>query len=276
MLAAMTQPLSQAQDFRAESEALFALLADQPAAVFAQETQFKAWTINDVIGHLHLWNWAARLSLADPEGFQAFLKEMGAAFRSEGSWRAFERGWVKGLAGQPLLAAWRADMDETAAAFAVADPKARLAWVGPPMSARSSITARMMETWAHAQAVFDLLGVERAEHDRLINIAQLGVNTFGWTFQNRAETPPGPAPEVRLTAPSGVIWRWNEGAPGLVEGPAVDFCRIVTQTRAAADTAIRTQGETAARWMAIAQCFAGPPNDPPAPGTRFRRPAAPT
>ena len=37
------------------------------------------------------------------------------------------------------------------------------------------------------------------------------------------------------------------------------------------DTALRVGGETARHWMGIAQCFAGPPENPPAPGTR--RPA---
>ena len=55
------------------------------------------------------------------------------------------------------------------------------------MSARSSITARQMETCAHAQEVFDCLGQYRADTDRIRNIAHLEVNTFGWTFVNRGE-----------------------------------------------------------------------------------------
>ena len=43
---------------------------------------------------------------------------------------------------------------------------------------------------------------------------------------------------------------------------------MVTQTRSVADTALRLEGPVAKQWMAIAQCFAGPPHDPPAPGTR--------
>jgi len=31
---------------------------------------------------------------------------------------------------------------------------------------------------------------------------------------------------------------------------------------------IKTTGEAAEQWMAIAQCFAGPPEDPPPPGAR--------
>ena len=54
-----------------------------------------------------------------------------------------------------------------------------------------------------------------------------------------------------------------------MEGSATEFCQVVTQTRALADTSLRVEGEVARRWMAIAQCFAGPVSDPPEPGTRF-------
>jgi hypothetical protein len=57
-----------------------------------------------------------------------------------------------------------------------------------------------------------------------------------------------------------------------VEGSASEFCQVVTQVRNVADTRLRVSGETARRWMAIAQCFAGGPETPPAPGTRFRKP----
>jgi uncharacterized protein (TIGR03084 family) len=138
------------------------------------------------------------------------------------------------------------------------------------MSVRSSITARLMETWAHGQEVYDLLGVERVNTDRIRNIAVLGMNTFGWTFANRGLDVPQPVPHVRLTAPSGEIWEWNEQVAGdRVEGRAEEFCQVVTQVRNVADTSLAVVGDVAARWMSIAQCFAGPASDPPPPGTRF-------
>jgi hypothetical protein len=48
----------------------------------------------------------------------------------------------------------------------------------------------------------------------------------------------------------------------------------VTQTRNVADTGLSVTGPVAEDWMTIVQCFAGPPEDPPAPGTRFARRAA--
>ena len=58
------------------------------------------------------------------------------------------------------------------------------------------------------------------------------------------------------------------GSPERVEGSAVEFCQVVTQGRNIRDTRLTVKGEGAVRWMAIAQCFAGAPKDPPAPGER--------
>ena len=65
------------------------------------------------------------------------------------------------------------------------------------------------------------------------------------------------------------VWEWNDPSDeNRVAGTAVDFCRDVTQNRNVADTELDVVGETAAKWMSIAQCFAGGPVDPPAPGER--------
>ena len=118
----------------------------------------------------------------------------------------------------------------------------------------------------------DLLGVERRNGDQLRNVAHIGWSTFGWTFTvNELEVPPAP-PVLRLTSPSGELWEWGEQADGdaasTIEGSAEEFCQVVTQTRNIADVGLQVRGETAERWMEIAQCFAGPPETPPAPGTR--------
>jgi uncharacterized protein (TIGR03084 family) len=141
------------------------------------------------------------------------------------------------------------------------------------MSARSSISARLMETWAHGQEVYDHLGVVRVDADRIKSIAVLGTNTFGWTYATRGETPAGPMPYVCLTAPSGEIWEFGEpSTEEMVEGSASEFCQVVTQVRNIADTQIRVVGPVATDWMSKAQCFAGAPETPPAPGTRFTKP----
>ena len=179
--------------------------------------------------------------------------------------------WLDGLEGEALFAVWHETTGKLANAYATADPKQRVKWAGPDMSALSSITARQMETWAHGQEIFDVLGQQRKEGDRIRNICHLGVNTFGWTFINRKMDVPDPAPHVRLTGPSGAIWEWNDPQDeNKVEGDAVEFAQVVTQVRSIDDTRIQTQGEAAQTWMAMAQCFAGPPETPPRKGERNR------
>jgi len=258
--------MEQAADFLDETKALGALLADAPDAAFGEATQFKGWTVNDVIRHLHFWNRAAGLQLTDEPELVRILGAIGA-----GGMRAVEREVVP-QAGQALREAWLETAGQIAALYESADPKARLKWAGPDMSARSSITARLMETWAHGQEVYDHLGVERIDQDRIRNIAHLGVSTFGWTYQvRRMEVPPA-LPYVRLTAPSGAIWTWGEeGAANSVTGSATEFCQVVTQVRNIADTRLVVRGPVATQWMAMAQCFAGAAEPPPRPGTRFRR-----
>ena len=261
----------QPREFLEESDALYALLSARPESQLAFVTQFKAWSIEDVIAHLHLFNLAAALSVRDPAQLRTFFGELGRVREAGRTLREMTLERLAPLRGRALLERWRHDCEEIARDFEGVDPRTRLAWGGPDMSARSSISARLMETWAHGQAVFDRLGAVRVDADRIRNVAVLGVNTFAWTFRNRGLEAPTPAPRVLLEAPSGARWDWNpEAESDCVEGSATEFCQVVAQTRAWQDTSLRVVGEVARRWMSIAQCFAGPPEDPPTPGTRHR------
>jgi uncharacterized protein (TIGR03084 family) len=261
--------MQQAQDFCDESDALAGLLAPLSDTEFETPTLFKGWTINQVLRHLHIWNIAADLALTDEAAFGAFIAAMMEGIR-RGRLPDFEASYLDGLSGRALLKVWAEYYRAMTPRFAAADPKARVRWVGPDMSVLSSITARLMETWSHAQAIYDVLGVDRADTDRIGNIVRLGVNTYGFTWKNRRMEPPGRMPRLRLTAPSGTIWEYGEGSD-LITGIAAEFCQVVTQCRNIADTSLKVTGDVAHQWMAVAQCFAGPPQDPPAPGTRQKQ-----
>ncbi|MBL4720402.1 MAG: maleylpyruvate isomerase family mycothiol-dependent enzyme, partial [Alphaproteobacteria bacterium] len=219
---------------------------------------------------LHLGDWMVMLTTTDPEKYLK-IRDARTAARAKGMSASDS---MVGLGpelktGPDLLAQWRPSFLSMCDAFAEADPRHRVKWSGPDMSVRSAATARQMETWAHGQEIYDLLRRPREATDRLKNIAVLGVRTFGWTFVNRGLTPPADVPYVRLTAPSGAIWDWNEpNENNKVEGLAEDFCRVVTQGRNISEVNLTVVGEAATAWMEVAQCFAGPPNDPPAPGVR--------
>jgi len=144
--------------------------------------------------------------------------------------------------------------------FAALDPGLRVPWYGPPMSAASSVTARLMETWAHGQDVADALGVTREPTDRLRHVAHIGVRAMPFSYALHGRPAPTAPVRVELTAPGGESWTWGpQGVPDLVRGPALDFCLLVTQRRHRADLALRTTGPVATEWLSIAQAFAGEP-----------------
>ncbi len=264
--------LQESLDLRAEADELHAFLTTLRDADWSRETPFLGWTPWDVVAHLHYFDRVSLLALTDPGAFAA-QRETLMQERLAGLSSAEQARRALGALGPPaLLARWRDTCHALADALGASDPKRRLPWFGPDMAVRTFTTARLMETWAHGQDVYDLLRAPRVHTDRIRHIAVLGVKTFGWTFANRGLEAPGDPPYVRLVAPSGAIWEWN--APSDTErvaGSAVDFCHVVTQGRNVADTALEVTGDTARRWMVIAQCFAGAPADPPKPGERGGR-----
>ena len=264
--------LSQALDFCDECDALHSALESAPAEAWAEPTQFKCWTFDDVLGHLYFFDHAAEIAARSRDEIQALFRDILQAGATGVPLIDYSRRWLQGCAGTALLERWRTQYQRLAEIYAGFEPGHRLAWAGPDMSARSFMSARQMETWAHGQAIFDALGIDRVEHDRLRNIAVMGINTFDWTFKVNRRDVPAVKPYVRLISPSGALWEWNDPATvERVEGSAVEFCRVVTQTRNLADTNLAVTGGIARQWLERAQCFAGPPEQPPAPGTRFKQ-----
>ena len=264
--------LEQAIHFKEESDALYKLLINADKNSFKLKTQFKSWTINDVLYHLHVWNIAALLSLKNENEFKEFMQNFMEAIKSGNSAREYEKILSDNTEGLDLLNLWKETYEKISNEFAKSDPKKRVKWAGPDMSVRSSITARHMETWAHGQEIFDQLGFERSDTDRIKNIVVIGVNTFGWTYINRNLSIPEKMPKLSLLSPSNELWEWNEdNEEDMISGSATEFSQVVTQVRNINDTSLKVSGKIANEWMSIAQCFAGPPENPPEKGTRFTR-----
>ena len=261
--------LPQAFDFRDECHAVYQLLSTLSDKDFDEKTQFKGWTFNNVLGHLHVWNYAADVSLKDGEEWKSFSNKALEMLGQGSTMNQFEETVTKGVKGTKLLEMWREFYEEMTPRFSVADPKKRVKWMGPDMSARSSISARHMETWAHAQELYDSLGVDRVNQDRIKNIVIIGNNTFKWSYTVNKKPIPSEAPFLKLTAPSGDIWEFNNSDnENRIEGKAEEFCQVVTQVRNIKDVNLNLIGMISKEWMSFAQCFAGGAETPPAPGTR--------
>ena len=260
--------LEVARDLVTEADDLHGFLQTLQPGAWQEPTRFMDWTPWDVVAHLHYFD---VVSLAALEGADAFAKERDRVVQaiSGGKTNAEVHRERFGHLGADLLGVWHDTCREMARQLGESDPKRRLPWFGPDMGVRMFTTARFMETWAHGQAVHDLAGHCREPTDRLRHVAEIGVRTYGWTFVNRQREVPGPPPYVRLDAPSGAVWEFNDPSDeSSVRGSALEFCQVVTQTRNVADTSLEVRGEVATAWMEIAQCFAGGPVDPPKPGLR--------
>lgn len=244
-------------DLRDESDALDALVSPLSAQQWAQPTPAPGWTIAHQIAHLL---WTDRVALTSITDEAAFGRLLSAAMANP---TGMVDDAAEELATTPpaqLLADWRATRTGLHEALRTVPDGRKLLWFGPPMSAASMATARLMETWAHGLDVADALGVEVKPSARLRSIAHLGVRTRDYAFTVHGLTPPAEPFRVELTVPDGSVWSWGpEDAAQRVSGSALDFCYLVTQRRPRAVLDVIARGPDAQRWLEIAQAFAGPP-----------------
>lgn len=224
-------------------------------------TPAPGWTVRDQISHLWFFDQRALLALTDADAFRADAEKLLAG----GTDVANEQG--RALPAADLLARWRDDRERLIAHARTVDPKQRVPWYGPAMGARSFITARLMETWAHGQDVVDALGAHREATDRLRHVAHIGVGARPFSYVANGRQPNEAPIRVELAAPSGDTWTWGpDDAADRVTGPALDFCLLVTQRRHRDDVAVVATGAAADEWLDIAQSFAGPPGEGRRPG----------
>jgi uncharacterized protein (TIGR03084 family) len=255
----MSTPLLQGlvDDLVAEGTDLDERVAPLDEDGWATPTPAAGWDIRDTINHLRFFDRDALLAVTDADAFGALLAELGAA---AGDY--VEKLTAEGRADRPaeVLGAWRAGRVSLAGALRRLDAGVRVPWFGPPMSPASFISARLMETWAHGQDVVDALGQVRPPTPRLRSVAEIGVRARAFSYAVRGLQLPDRPVRVVLAAPGGGEWSWGpEDAADVIEGPALDFCLLVTQRRHRDDLALSVTGAAAEEWMGIAQAFAGPP-----------------
>ncbi|MGW0995192.1 TIGR03084 family metal-binding protein [Streptomyces sp. NPDC002523] len=254
----MSDPTPVFDDLREESRALDVLVAELTGEQWATVTPAPRWSVAHQIAHLHWTDKAALLAVTDGDGFGEVVEK---ALATPDSFVDDAADEGARLAPAELLARWREGREALQGALRDAAPQGtRFPWFGPPMSAASMATGRLMETWAHGQDVADALGVVRAPTDRLRHVVRIGVRARDFAFGVRGLPVPQEEFRVEVQAPSGAPWTFGpKDAPQRVTGTALDFCLLVTQRAHRADLALRAEGPDADRWLDIAQAFAGPP-----------------
>jgi uncharacterized protein (TIGR03084 family) len=252
------------EDLAAETVVLRQIIDPLADDDWRRATPAPGWTITDQVSHLAYFDQVAITSATDPDEFAAEVSRLEAAgvVDPEAIARRYHdldpaelRGWFARTRGDLLTV------------FAGLDPAVRVPWFGPSMSVASSLTARLMETWAHGQDIADTVGVRREPTHRLRHVAHIGVGARAFSYAAHRLPMPTEPVRVELVAPSGELWTWGPAdAASRVTGPALDFCLLVTQRRHRADTAVSADGADADQWLRIAQAFAGPPGAGRLPG----------
>ena len=258
----MTDVLTQVlADLAAEGDRLDALVADLDAAGWHTPTPAAGWDVADQVAHLAWTDGVALRAATDKAAWDEVV--LGAIADPEG----FVDAQAHALAAEPdLLARWRSARSDLHAALATYPNGEKMPWFGPPMSATSMATARLMETWAHSLDVHEALGAPVEDTDRIRHIAHLGVRTRNFAHQLHGLEVPTEEFRIDLVSPSGEVWAWGpEDATQTLTGSAGDFCRLVTQRVNRADTDLVATGADVDRWLDVAQAFAGQPGEGRAP-----------
>jgi uncharacterized protein (TIGR03084 family) len=255
--------LSLIADLDAETAQLREAVEDLGQEGWTRSTPAEGWTVATQVAHLlwtdevavlaahsrrgdedkKAWDDVVLEAIADPMGYV----DAGALAIAE-------------LPRDEVLARWTEAGQALREALLGYPAGERMPWFGPPMSPASMATARFMETWAHAQDVYDAVGHRPRPTDRIRHVAHLGVRTRNFAYSVHGEEAPEEEFLVQLVAPSGETWSWGPAeAAQTVTGSAYDFCLLVTQRVHRDATDLVATGPDAEHWLAIAQAFAGPP-----------------
>ena len=233
-------------DLAAESDSLERFLRDLTPDDWARPTSSPGWSVADQVAHLAWTDAVAVVAMTDPEAFAGLRIPRTPEVTPE------------------LMERWSEGRLEVAASLSAYPVGSKMPWFGPPMSATSMATARLMETWAHGSDIRATFGAEPTASARLRHVAHIGVITRGFAFRTNSLEPPTADIHVSLSH-TGDVWTWGPpDAAQSINGSALDFCLVVTRRRNIDDVDLAIVGPDARQWMEIAQAFAGPPGPPPA------------
>lgn len=235
-----------------ETAALDALVDELVPDDWLRPTPAWQWDVRDTVAHLaDTDEIAVDTCTGGARTLQACIERSVSA--EDVTLAGVRRG--RRLPGPEVIAWWRDARARELEVLAGLEPSARVPW-GLGMSAPAFVTARLMETWAHALDVHAALGSTPTDTDRLAHVAWLGVRSLPYACSVAGEPPPAVPLRVELELPSGAIWTAGpDDAPARIRGPAGGFCRVVTRRVPVAASGLVAEGDEAVRMLRVARCY---------------------
>ena len=222
-------------ELAAEQAELEALLQGLSLDQWSLPTPAAGWDVRDQVAHLAD---TEELAHDTATGGPRQLNTEALTFTSPEAFT--ESGCIKGRTMDPgaVLEWWVSGAAKTREALARKDPKERVPW-GLGMSARTLVTARLMETWAHGLDIRAAAGEPPNITPRLRNVAWLVTNALPYALTVAQKTPPdGRTLRVELSAPGGDTWTVGPNdATDVITGDAAEFCMLGVQRLKRADAA---------------------------------------
>jgi uncharacterized protein (TIGR03084 family) len=168
-----------------------------------------------------------------------------------------ESGCEKGRKMKPseVLDWWVTGAERTRGVLERKDPKERIPW-GLGMAARTLVSARQMETWAHGLDIRAALGEPPNLTPRLRDIAWLIFRAFPYGFSYAKREMPTGTLRMELDF-NGERWDFGpDEAENLITGDAGEFCRVGVQRMKLADAkTLKAQGLLAEEALQVARAF---------------------
>lgn len=242
-------------ELRAEQEVLDRLVRDEPLERWLLPTPAAGWDVRDSISHLAAIDEVA-LECVTGDGV-ALLAELSKIPPDEATRRQCDRGLDKDP--EQMLAWWRGSRERLNEALLELGPGSRVPWGAGPMAARSFVTARLMECWAHGLDCFSALGAVPRDTDRLRHVCHIAYRALPYAFRYAGRTMPGALDELRIevSAPDGVLWTFGpQDAPCVITGSAGDWARVAVQRmRSSQATTLTAEGRLAQEALTVARAY---------------------
>jgi uncharacterized protein (TIGR03084 family) len=240
-------------DLEAEHRVLHDLLAGISDDDWLRPTPAWQWDVRDTVAHLADTD---EMAMATMHGLPGSLSERSAV--SAAGEDVTYAGVLKGrrMRGADVFAWWERTTTTERAALRAHDPSERVPW-GIGMSAPAFVTARMMESWAHALDVHAALGVEPVDTMRLAHVAWLATRALPYAFTVAGIEQPAVPLYVELTLPDGSPWTMGPAdAADRITGPAGQYCRIFVQRLAPQDARdVVAEGDAALLTLSVARAY---------------------